>query len=75
MFIYAETAALAQPGAAELGITDRAYVDPFGNVQKLFGVKKIPVTIIISKNLIQLCRFDGYTGDNIRGIEKVVNEK
>jgi thiol-disulfide isomerase/thioredoxin len=75
MFIYAENAALAQPGAAELGITDRAYVDPFGNIQKIFGVKKIPATIIISKNYIQLCRFDGYTRENIRGIEKVVNKK
>ena len=75
MFIYAESSVQAQPAAAELGITDRSYVDPFGNVQKLFNVKKIPVTIIISKNYIQLCRFDGYTGENIRGIEKVVNKK
>jgi thiol-disulfide isomerase/thioredoxin len=70
--IYSETGEPVKKLAEELDVADRAYVDPFGNIQKLYGVKKIPVTVIIGKNHRIQGRFEGYSTTNIKQIEKIV---
>ena len=70
MCIYAETADAAGPSAESLGVKENAYVDPFGNIQKMYNVKKYPVTFIIDRQYKILGRFEGYNEANIRNIKK-----
>lgn len=70
--IYAESGKPVSENARELGVLDRAYVDPFGAVRSKFDVKKIPVTILIDKSHTILGRFEGYTESNIKSIKKIV---
>lgn len=69
--IYAEAADSAGPSAESLGIRDNAYVDPFAHIQKLYNVKKYPVTFIIDMQHKILGRFEGYTPGNINKIKKI----
>lgn len=71
MCIYAESADLAGRSAESLGATADSYVDPFGNIQKMYNIAKYPVTIIVDKKHRILGRFDGYTSDNIKKIKKI----
>jgi len=71
MCLYTETADQAKPNAESLGVSDNAFVDPFGNIQKLYRVKKYPVTFVIDKHYSILGRFDGYTPANIKKIRKL----
>jgi thiol-disulfide isomerase/thioredoxin len=73
--IYSETGDPVKKSAKELGVADRAYVDPFGNIRKLFDVTKIPVTIIVGKNYHILARFEGYSSENMSQIEKIILHK
>ncbi len=73
--VYAESAQQVRPHATELGILDKTYVDPFGNVQKLYEVKTIPVTFIVAKDRTVIGRFDGYTDEHIKNIERIVLTK
>jgi hypothetical protein len=75
MYIYAETADQAKKNAESLGVADNAYVDPFGNIQKLFNVVKYPVTFIVNKKYMIQERFDGYTPENIKKIKKLCGLK
>lgn len=70
--IYAEGGKPVKENASSLGIKDRAYVDPFGNIQKQCAVSRYPVTFVIDCSHTILSRFDGYTEENIRQIEKLV---
>jgi thiol-disulfide isomerase/thioredoxin len=70
--IYSESGNPVREMAAELNILDKAYVDPLGNIQKQYDVKKIPVTYIVRKDGVILGRYDGYTEDNVRRIREVV---
>lgn len=73
--IYSEIGEPVKKLAKELGVFDQAYVDPFGNIRKLFSISKIPVTIIIKKDHTISARFEGYSKENIVQIEKIVNDK
>jgi thiol-disulfide isomerase/thioredoxin len=70
--IYAESGRPVSDNARELGVLDRACVDPFGAIRSRFVVEKIPVTILIDKSRTILGRFEGYTEDNIRSIRGIV---
>lgn len=70
--VYAEGGLEVKENASSLGILNMAYVDPFGNIRNQFTVNKIPVTIIISKEYRIVDRFEGYSEDNIKKIEKLV---
>jgi thiol-disulfide isomerase/thioredoxin len=70
--IYAESGKPASDNARELGVLDRACVDPFGAIRSRFVVEKIPVTILIDKSRTILGRFEGYTEDNIQSIKGIV---
>lgn len=75
VIVYAEGARQVRPLATELGILDRTCVDPFGNAQKLYGVTTVPVTFIVAKDRTVVGRFDGYTDEHIRNIERIVSGK
>lgn len=75
MCIYAEAADAARPSAESLGVADNAYVDPFGNIQKQYNVKKYPVTFIIDKEYKILGRFEGYNESNIEKIKHLCGVK
>ncbi len=70
--IYAENAKLSSQSAGELGVYDRAYVDPLGAVQQKFGVKKYPVTVLINKKKQIVGRYEGYSEKNIEAIKRAV---
>lgn len=70
--IYSESGNSVRELASELNILDKAYVDPFGNIQKQYDVRKIPVTYVIRGDGTILGRYDGYTEDNIRKIQEIV---
>jgi thiol-disulfide isomerase/thioredoxin len=70
--IYAESGNTVKELAMELNVLDKTYVDPFTNIQKQYNIKKIPVTLVISKNYMNLGRFEGYSADNIKKIETIV---
>ncbi len=69
--IYAESGKPVSENARELGVLE-AYVDPFGTMRSKFGVKKIPVTILIDRSRTIMGRFEGYTKSNIKSIKKIV---
>jgi len=73
--IYAEAADSARSSAESLIVADNAYVDPFGNIQKMYNVKKYPVTFIIDKRYKILGRFEGYSESNIKKIKKLCGQK
>ncbi len=73
--IYSESSNQVKGIASELNILDKTFVDPFGNIQKQYDVKKIPVTYIIGKNHTILGRYDGYSDENIKNIESIVLTK
>lgn len=75
VIVYAEGARQVRPLATELGIVDKTCVDPFGNAQKLYEVKMIPVTFIVVKDRTVVGRFDGYTDEHIKNIERIVLTK
>ncbi len=70
--IYAESGKSVRDNARQLGVLDRACVDPFGALRSKFSVEKIPVTILIDKSRTILGRFEGYTESNIRSIKRIV---
>jgi thiol-disulfide isomerase/thioredoxin len=70
--VYAEGGKEVKENALSIGILTMAYVDPFGNIRNQYAVKKIPVTIIISKEHRIVDRFEGYSEDNMQKIEKLV---
>lgn len=72
IFIFAESGNLVKELSSELNILDKTYVDSFGNIQKQYDIKKIPVTYVIGKNNTILGRFEGYTDENIKNIESIV---
>ncbi len=71
VIIYAETGADVKKNASSMGVYDMAYVDPFGNIRKQYNVEKIPATFIIKKNYLIANRFNGYSEDFIKQIEKL----
>jgi len=75
MCIYAETADVAGLSAESLGVAENAYIDPFGNIQKLYNVRKYPVTFIIDKQYKILGRFEGYNESNIKKIKQLCGVK
>jgi thiol-disulfide isomerase/thioredoxin len=72
IFVYAEGSQEAFPHAKEMNILRNACVDPLVAVQMKYGVKKYPVTVIISKDYRVLGRFEGYTNANIEKIRSLI---
>jgi thiol-disulfide isomerase/thioredoxin len=72
--VYAECGDPVRESATSLNVLNSAYTDSFGNIQKLFNVKKIPVTIIINKNLTLVERFEGYTPESIQKIKAILSK-
>jgi thiol-disulfide isomerase/thioredoxin len=75
MCIYAETTDVARISAESLGVSECSYVDPFGNIQKTYNIKKYPVTFIIDKKFKILGRFEGYSERNIKKIKQLCKMK
>lgn len=71
ILIYAENSEGVKDNAASMGVAENAFVDPFGNIQKLYGVKQYPVTFVINKKYEIVGRFDGYTEANIKKIKQI----
>lgn len=75
MCIFAETSDLVIPVAKTLDIKAKTYVDPFGNIQKMYNVKKYPVTLVIDKDYKILGRFEGFNESNMENIRKICYER
>ena len=50
-----------------------AYIDPVGTLQEKFGVNGFPITIIVDKNAQRLKKIEGYSSENIKVIEKLLD--
>ncbi|MBN2161147.1 MAG: TlpA family protein disulfide reductase [Spirochaetes bacterium] len=72
MFVFNETPQAVSPEAARFGIYDISYSDTLGSIQMKFGVKRYPVTFVISKKRRILGRFEGYSKKNIEAIIRLV---
>lgn len=70
--IFGETGEPVKKLAIELGVPDRAYVDPLGSINRLFNIKSIPTTILVDGKNRVLGRFVGYNHKNMEAIRQLV---
>ena len=70
--IFSESANLAKPVGKELGLSI-GYSDPMENIQKIFGVKSYPTTVVIHKGKI-LSTLVGYNEENTKQLKKLLEK-
>jgi thiol-disulfide isomerase/thioredoxin len=70
--IFGEAGNLAKPVGKSLGLTT-IYSDPVENIQKIFGVKSYPTTVVIHKGKI-LATLVGYNEENTKLLRKLLEK-
>lgn len=70
--IFSEVANIAKPVGKELGLSI-GYSDPMENIQKIFGVKSYPTTIVIQKGKI-ISTLVGYNEENNKLLNKLLEK-
>ncbi len=71
-FIFSEAGNIAKPVGKSLGLTT-IYSDPVENIQKIFGVKSYPTTVVIQKGKI-LSTLVGYNEENTKLLRKFLEK-
>jgi len=76
-FIYAEyDRKQVRSNAVSLGIKGvrekDVCIDIFNSIRNDFGIKNLPYTIVSDRNGVIISRFDGYSDDTIRTLEKLI---
>ena len=70
--IFGEAGNLAKPLGKSLGLST-IYSDPVENIQKIFGVKSYPTTVVIHKGKI-LSTLVGYNEENTKLLRKLLEK-
>ena len=70
--IFAEQGEVVKEKMKKLDLKE-AYIDPVGTLQEKFGVNGFPITIIVDKNAQRLKKIEGYSSENIKVIEKLLD--
>jgi thiol-disulfide isomerase/thioredoxin len=70
--IFNEAGNIAGPVGKSLGLPN-AYSDPMENIQKIFGVKSYPTTVVIHKGKI-LSTLVGFNDENTKLLRKLLEK-
>ncbi len=71
--IFNEAGNIAKPVAKSLGL-QTSYSDPVENIQKIFGVKSYPTTIVLGKQGKILATLIGYNEENTKQLKKLLEK-
>ncbi len=71
--IFNEAGNIAKPVAKSLGL-QTSYSDPVENIQKIFGVKSYPTTVVLGKQGKILATLIGYNEENTKQLKKLLEK-
>jgi thiol-disulfide isomerase/thioredoxin len=71
--IFNEAGNIAKPVAKSLGL-QTSYSDPVENIQKIFGVKSYPTTVVLGKQVKILATLVGYNEENTKQLRKLLEK-
>jgi thiol-disulfide isomerase/thioredoxin len=71
--IFNEAGNIAKPVAKSLGL-QTSYSDPVENIQKIFGVKSYPTTVVLGKQGKILATLVGYNEENTKQLKKLLEK-
>ena len=71
--IFNEAGNIAGPVGKSLGLPN-AYSDPMENIQKIFGVKSYPTTVVLGKQGKVIATLIGYNEENIKQLKKLLEK-
>jgi thiol-disulfide isomerase/thioredoxin len=71
--IFNEAGNIAGPVGKSLGLPN-AYSDPMENIQKIFGVKSYPTTVVLGKQGKVLATLIGYNEENTKQLKKLLEK-